>query len=107
MKADRKAYRDLKEMRAIIKAWSGDWKADRENGGETVACQEKAEAHLEEEETTSVEMKPEVAHEEVPEEDAAVMPVGGLRKQLRGRKQAAGRREEPKKLNRGICGSRE
>jgi hypothetical protein len=58
------------------------------------------------EEPTSVEMKPEVAHEEVPREDAAVMPVRGLRKQRRGRKQAAGRREEPKKLNRGICGSR-
>jgi hypothetical protein len=36
-----------------------------------------------------------------------VMPVRGLRKQHRGRKQAAGRREEPKKLNRGICGSQE
>jgi hypothetical protein len=52
-------------------------------------------------------MKPEVAHEEVPMEDAAVMPVGGLRKQRRGRKQAAGRCEEPEKLNREICGSRE
>jgi hypothetical protein len=55
---------------------------------------------------TSVEMKPEVAHEEVPMEYAAVMPVGGLRKRRRGRKQAAGRREEPKELNRGMCGSR-
>jgi hypothetical protein len=55
------------------------------------------------EEPASVEMKPEVAQQGVPREDAAVMPVRGLRKQRRGRKQAAGRREEPKKLNRGIC----
>jgi hypothetical protein len=57
---------------------------------DTMACQEKTEVHLEEEELTSVEMKPEVAHEEVPMEDVAVMPVGGRRKQCRGRKQAAG-----------------
>jgi hypothetical protein len=59
------------------------------------------------EEPASVEMKPEVAKQEAPREDAAVMPVRRLRKQRRGRKQAAGRCEEPKKLNRGICGSRE
>jgi hypothetical protein len=64
IKADRKAYReDLKEMRAIIKSWSGELKADRENGEETVACQEKAEARLEVEEPASEEMKPEVADE--------------------------------------------
>jgi hypothetical protein len=57
------------------------------------------------EEPASVEMKPEVAQQEVPREDAAVMPVRGLRKQRRGRKQAAGRREEPKEVNQGICGS--
>jgi hypothetical protein len=79
----------------------------KDNRKETMVCQEKTEVRLEEEEPTSVEMKPEVAHEEVPREDAAVMPVRRLRKQRRGRKQAAGRREEPKKLNRGICGSRE
>jgi hypothetical protein len=59
------------------------------------------------EEPASVEMRPEVAHQEVPREDAAVMLVIRLRKQRTGRKQDAGRREEPEKLNRGICGSRE
>jgi hypothetical protein len=78
------------------------------NGEETMACQEKMETRLEgKEEPASEEMKPEVAQQEVPREDAAVMPIGGLRKQRRGRKQAAGRREKPKKVNRGICGSRE
>jgi hypothetical protein len=32
------------EMRAIIKAWSSDWKNDRK---ETMACLEKTEARLE------------------------------------------------------------
>jgi hypothetical protein len=45
-------------------------------------------------------------HQEIPKEDAAVMPVGGPRKQRRGRKQAAGQHEEPRELNRGICESR-
>jgi hypothetical protein len=40
------------------------------------------------EEPASKEMKPEVAHEEILREDAAVMPVRGLRKRRRGRKQA-------------------
>jgi hypothetical protein len=47
-------------------------------------------ACLEGEEPISVDKEPEVAHEEVPREDAAMMPVGGLRKQHRDRKQAAG-----------------
>jgi hypothetical protein len=38
------------------------------------------------EEPASEEMKPEVEHQEVPKEDAAVMPVRGLRKQRRGPK---------------------
>jgi hypothetical protein len=59
------------------------------------------------EQQASVDMTPEVAQQEVPREDAAVMPVRGLRKQRRGRKQAAGRCKEPEKLNQGICGSRE
>jgi diphthamide synthase subunit DPH2 len=48
-------------------------KAERDR--ETLACQEM-EASLEEEEPTSVDMKPEVAQDEkVPVEDATVMPV--------------------------------
>jgi hypothetical protein len=45
-------------------------------------------------------------HHDVPSEDVAVMPVKGLKKRRRGRKSTAGRRGEPKKLNRGSCGSR-
>jgi hypothetical protein len=60
-----------------LDAWSTDTKA---NGEETMACQEKMEARLEEEKPASMEMKPEVADEEVLREDATVMPVGEPRK---------------------------
>jgi hypothetical protein len=36
-------------------------------------------------------------HQEIPKEDAAVMPVGGLRKRRRDRNLAAGRPQKPKK----------
>jgi hypothetical protein len=45
-------------------------------------------------------------HQEVPIEDVAVMPVKGLKKRRRVGKSTAGRCGEPKKLNRGNCGSR-
>jgi hypothetical protein len=62
--ADRNAYReDLREMRAIIKDWSSDLKTNQK---ETMACQGNMEARLEKE-PASVDMTPEVAHEqEVP-----------------------------------------
>jgi hypothetical protein len=60
-------------------AWLKDLKI---NGEETMTCQEKMEVRLEEE-PTSVEMKPVAAHEEVPLEDAEVMPVGEPRKRRR------------------------
>jgi hypothetical protein len=44
--------------------------------------------------------------QEVPMEDAAVIPVRGRKRRHRGRKQATGRREEPKELTRGDHGSR-
>jgi hypothetical protein len=74
---------------------------------ETTVCHVATEADIEKTEPESGMMQSVTEHQEVPKEDAAVMPVKGLRKQRRGRKQAAGRREEPKELNRGICGSRE
>jgi hypothetical protein len=96
---------DLQVVKTSFETRTKGMKNTRE---EMVACQETMEARLEgKEEPASEEMKPEVAHEEVPKEDAAVMPVRGLRKQRRGQKHAAGRREEPEKLNRGICGPRE
>jgi hypothetical protein len=36
-------------------------------------------------------------HQEIPKEDATVMPVGGLRKRRRDRNLAAGRRQKPKR----------
>jgi hypothetical protein len=47
-----------------------------------------------------------VEHQDVPNKDVTVMPVGEPRKRRRGRKSNAGRRGESKKLNRGNCGSR-
>jgi hypothetical protein len=66
------------------------------DGEETTACQETIEARLErKEEPASEEMKPEVAHQEVPREDAEEMPVGESRKRRRdGRNLAAGRRQK-------------
>jgi hypothetical protein len=72
---------------------------------ETTVCHEATEADMEKIGPESGMMQSVAEHQEVPREDAAVIPVGGLRKQRRGRKQAAGRREEPKELNRGMCGS--
>jgi hypothetical protein len=62
----------------------------KDNPEETRACQEKTEARLEEE-PASVDMTPKVAHEqEFPLEDAAMIPVRGLRKQRRGRSKLQG-----------------
>jgi hypothetical protein len=57
---------------------------------ETMACQENMEARPEgKEEPTSTDMEPEVAHEEVPKEDAAVMLVGEPRNRHRDRQNLA------------------
>jgi hypothetical protein len=64
------------EMMGTIRAWrQTDTKDNKE---EAMACEEKTEVRLEEEEKpASVEMKPEVAEEqEVPVQDAEVVPVG-------------------------------
>jgi hypothetical protein len=45
-------------------------------------------------------------HQEVPREEAAVIPGRGRKRRHRGRKQAAGRRGEPKEPTRGDHGSR-
>jgi hypothetical protein len=60
-----------------------------------MACQETMEARLGEEEPVSEDMTPEVAHgQEVPLEDAVVMPVGEPRKRCRDRHLAAQRRQK-------------
>jgi hypothetical protein len=73
---------------------------------ETMACQ-AMEAHLEEKGPTSVDRKPEVAQkEEVPFDDAEVMPVGEPRKKRRrDRKlEAQHPRQKPKEFTRENCG---
>jgi hypothetical protein len=78
----------------------------RECGKETMACQGTTEARLECEKPTPVYMESESEHREFLNENAVVKPVRGRKKLHRGRKQAAGRRGEPKELIRGDCGSR-
>jgi hypothetical protein len=61
--------------------------------------------------TEKIEENPEMMqsaeeHQDVPNEDVAVMPVKGLKKRCRGRKSTAGRHGKPKKRNRGNCGTR-
>jgi hypothetical protein len=78
------------------------------NRQETMACQEIIVARLEVEEPASVDMTPEVAHgQEVPPEDAEVMPVREPRKRRQdGRNLArcAARRRRTKTWTRGFAG---
>jgi hypothetical protein len=75
------SYKKMTAWGETFDAWSTD---TNDNGEETVACQEKTEVRLEEEEPTSVDRTPEVAQErEVPREDAVEMPVGEPRKRRR------------------------
>jgi hypothetical protein len=58
------------------------------------------EVRLEEEEPTSAEMKPEVADEEVPSEDAVVMTVEEPRKRRRDERHLAAQRRQKKEQKR-------
>jgi hypothetical protein len=97
IKADRKtdtermiARMDAKmgSMQTELKSAIKDLKFNRE---ETMACQEIMEARLEvEDRPASVDTTPEAAHEqEVPREDAEVMPVGEPRKRRQDRRHLA------------------
>jgi hypothetical protein len=65
-----------------------------------MACQETMETCLECKEPASVDMKPEVADEEVPLEDAVVTPVGEPRKRRRDRHLPAQRRQKKEQKER-------
>jgi hypothetical protein len=93
---------NLNKIRSIVNVWIVDMKDGRK---EMTACQGKAEAHLECMEPTSVDMEPEVEHQEVPKEEATVILVGELRKQRRDWNLAAERHPKPKERTRGYCGS--
>jgi hypothetical protein len=96
MREDTKA--DHKKMMARMDAWLRDTNVTREK---TMACQENREARLEgKEEPTSEDREPEVA-QEVPVEDAAVMPVREPRNRRRDRRNLAGGRRQ-KQQNRNL-----
>jgi hypothetical protein len=83
-------------------------KTKPERDMETMACRETMEAHLEEEELTSVGKKPEAAEQqELPIEDATVMLVGEPKRIWhRDRKLAAERLcQKPNNSTREKCGS--
>jgi hypothetical protein len=73
---------------------------------ETTACHEATKADIEKIEPDPGMMQYIGEHQEVPKGEAAVMPVGGLRKRRRGRYLAAERHQKTKERTRGYCGSR-
>jgi hypothetical protein len=73
---------------------------------ETAAFQEATEGDTEKTEPDPGIMQSVREHQEVTKEDAAVMPVGGLRKRRRDRNLAAGRRQKPKRSIPASCESR-
>jgi hypothetical protein len=70
-----------------------------------MACHEAMEADTEEIEHDPGMMQSGGEHQEVPKEEAAVMPVGDLMKQVRDWNLAAGRRQKPKGRIQAICES--
>jgi hypothetical protein len=82
---------NLKETTARMDAWLTDTNDTREK----MACQENTETCLEgKEEPTSEDVEPEVADEEVPVEDAAIMPVEEPRNRRRDRRHLAAERRQ-------------
>ena len=104
---DRKAWREqMTAWRNEIAAMTGEWGSDSSNV--TLACQE-LEAHVKEGKPASAETKPEAAQiEEVPAEDAEVMPVGEPKKKRRRDRKLAmeRRRQTPNVTTREHCGPR-
>jgi hypothetical protein len=84
-------------------AWIANIKIDRE---ETTACHAEMESNPEKIEPDPGTMQSAEEHQEIPMEDAAVMPVGGLRKRRRVRNLAAEGRQKKKDRTLGNRGSR-
>jgi hypothetical protein len=97
------------EMTARMDAKIGSMKAELKSaiedlktfGEETMACQEKTEARLQEE-AASQDMTPEVAHEEIPGEDTVDMPGGEPRKRRRDRRHLAAVRRQKKEQDQNL-----
>jgi hypothetical protein len=103
-----KAWRE--KMKAEREAWREEMRADREQwkakmDERMTATQVKSDGKLKElTEPREEMMQPAEEHQQVPREDAVVIPVRGRKRRHRGRKQAAERRGKPKELNRGDHG---
>jgi hypothetical protein len=101
LEAGMKAIREKMETNQDkMDAWIEDMRAWRK---EAMACQEITEAYPENMEASREEMESGVEHWEVPKEHAAVKPVGGLRKQHRGRHLATGYHGQPEERPRVNC----
>jgi hypothetical protein len=112
----------MTRMEEDSKAWREKMKAEREADREqSKADVEQMQAEMEERRTVTQAktdkklkeltepsqemMQSAEEHQEVPREEAAVIPVRGRKRRHRGQKEAAGRHGEPKELTRGDCGS--
>jgi hypothetical protein len=72
---------------------------------ETTACHEETEAYTEEIQPDPTMMQSVLEHQEVPKEEAIVMPVEGLRKRSRDQNLAAGCRQKLKGRIQASCES--
>jgi hypothetical protein len=71
---------------------------------ETTACYEATERDTENIESDPGMMQSVVEHQEIPNEDAIVIPVMRRKKRHRGKKLTAGRSGKLKERSRGYCG---
>jgi hypothetical protein len=72
---------------------------------ETTACHKATEVYTEKIQLDPRMMQSIAEHQEVPKEEATLMPVGGLRKQCRDRNLTMGRRQKPKGRIQASCES--
>jgi hypothetical protein len=94
MDANIKAYHE--EMMAMVDAYHE----------RMMACLRKTEADTEKTEPDPGMMQSVEEHQEIPKEEAALMPVGGLRKRRRDRNLATGCHQKPKGRIQASCESR-
>jgi hypothetical protein len=97
-KMELKADSHREKLMAIMKAGKEKIEAMR------MACLEMTEACLESKVPTSLEIKSEAEHQDVPKGEAAVETVRALKKRYGYRNLTAGRLRKPKKRNQGNGG---
>jgi hypothetical protein len=113
MDANTKSMReDIKSGQVEIRFIAGAFQekmdacvASRRNDRKEIkSCQEPTEANTEKNEPDPGTMESVEEHQEIPKEEVAAMPVGGLRKRRRDRNLVAGRRQKPKGSNQASFG---